>query len=207
MHLLHVAGSPRKGTSASRDVANRFIDRWADEHPNATIDTLDVWETHIPPFDGPALAAKYAGLSGAPLTDEQTRVWVEIRTLAGRFDRADLILVSVPMWNFGIPYRVKHLIDAITQKDVLFAFDGRRLNGLLAGMRMVIVAARGTPLGGDYPEKDFDHQVAYLRTWARMVGITDVDAITVEGTLFGPDADESARAAARAQAHHLAVAL
>ncbi|MEJ0052050.1 MAG: NAD(P)H-dependent oxidoreductase [Methylovirgula sp.] len=207
MHMLHIVGSPRKELSASLDVATRFIEQWETTHSRATIDTLDVWTTYIPAFDGPALDAKYAGLAGRALTDEQKDVWAAIGTLAARFHCADVVLISVPMWNFGIPYRLKHLIDAVSQKNVLFTFDGENLNGLLNGKKMVIVAARGARLGGDYPEKDFDHQVAYLRIWARMVGITEVQVIVVEGTLLGREADEAARANARAQAHELAATL
>ncbi len=206
-HMLHIVGSPRKAVSASLDVARHFIGDWIAAHPDATVDALDVWETELPPFDGPALEAKYAGLTGTPLTAEQQQVWAEIRALAERFKRADVILISAPMWNFGIPYRVKHLIDAVSQKDVLFTFDGKNLNGLLGGRKLVVIAARGAPLGGDYPEKDFDHQVAYLRVWSRMVGIADFEAITVEGTLLGPEADEAARATARAKAAELAALL
>jgi len=205
--LLHVVGSPRKERSASLDVGRSFVDEWVAAHPGATVDTLDVWETELPAFDGPALEAKYAGLAGIVLTVEQQKAWAAIRALAERFKHAGVILISVPMWNFGIPYRLKHLVDAISQKNVLFTFDRKTLNGVLGGRKLVVVAARGAPLGGDYPEKDFDHQVAYLRVWSRMVGITDFEAITVEGTLFGPEADAAARGAARATASKLAAAL
>jgi len=207
MHLLHIAGSPRKDRSASLEVARHFIVEWSRQHRQSTVDTLDVWETELPAFDGPALSAKYAGLCGALLSPEQQKVWDDIRALADRFHRADVILISVPMWNFGIPYRVKHLIDAVSQKDILFSFDGEGLAGLLPGKKLVVVAARGAPLGGDYPEENSDHQTAYLETWARMVGIRTVRVIKVEGTLFGPEADATARSGARAEAEELAMAI
>lgn len=197
MHLLHIEGSPRKQRSASIEVAQAFIEAWKARHVGSTIDTLDVWTTDLPAFDGDALDAKYAGLTGQTRTPAQELAWEGIRALADRLYRADVIVVSVPMWNFGIPYRLKHLIDAVSQKDVLFSFDERGLIGLLGGRKAVVVAARGVALGPDYPEQDFDFQAAYMRRWCKMVGIDACHILLVEKTLYGPEADAESRAAAR----------
>ena len=204
MHLLHIEGSPRKQRSASIDVAHAFIDAWKQRHADGSVDTLDVWTTELPAFDGASLDAKYAGLTGQTRTPEQERAWDAIRALADRLFRADVIVVSVPMWNFGIPYRLKHLIDAVSQKDVLFSFDERGLVGLLGGRRAVVVAARGIALGPDYPAQDFDFQGAYMRMWCTMVGIKECHILAVEKTLYGPEADAESRSAARASAVALA---
>ncbi|HWZ12528.1 MAG TPA: NAD(P)H-dependent oxidoreductase [Acidobacteriaceae bacterium] len=204
MTLLHVISSPRKQRSASIQVANAFIDAWKSKHPEGNIDTLNVWETDLLPFDNAALDAKYAGLEGKTRTSEQQDAWEQIKELADRFHRADLIVFSVPMWNFGVPYRLKHLIDVVSQKDVLFTFDERGLIGMLGGRTVVVIASRGAAHGDDYPIQDFDHQGAYLATWSRMVGIKDFHTITLERTLFGPEADAASRKEASTQAVALA---
>jgi len=206
-HLLHIQSSPRQQRSASIEVAQAFIDAWTWRHPQASVDTLDVWTTPLPEFDGEALGAKYAALEGHARSPEQLKVWTDIEALGERFHRADLIVVSVPMWNFGIPYRLKHLIDAVSQKDVLFTFDERGLLGLLGGRKAVVVAARGVALGEDFPAAEFDHQTRYLKMWARMVGITEVHTVSVEKTLFGPDADTASRAQGKVQAAALAASI
>ena len=206
-HLLHIQSSPRHQRSASIDVAQSFIGAWTARHPQATIDTLDVWTTPLPEFDGEALGAKYAALEGAQRSPAQLKVWADIETLGQRFHRADLIVISVPMWNFGIPYRLKHLIDAVSQKDVLFTFDERGLLGLLGGRKAVVVAARGVALGENFPADEFDHQTRYLTMWARMVGLTEVHTVLVEKTLFGPEADAASRAQAKAEAVSLAASI
>ncbi|GAN77826.1 FMN-dependent NADH-azoreductase [Acidisphaera rubrifaciens] len=202
-HLLYVESSPRKQRSASIEVAHAFIDAWKARHPDGTVDTLDVWNTPLPEFDGDALDAKYAGLAGQALTPSQQAAWDGIRAIADRFHKADVIVIGVPMWNFGIPYKLKHLIDAISQKDVLFTFDERGLNGLLGGRRLVIVAARGIGLD-DFPRAQFDFQESYMTAWGKMVGITDIEIIAAEKLLYGPDADTASRAAARDAAATLA---
>lgn len=204
MNLLHVISSPRKERSASLQVANAFIDAWKIKNPGRSVDVLNVWEIELPPFDGPALEAKYAGIEGVPRNADQVAVWEDIQALAKRFHSAKVIVFSVPMWNFGIPYRLKHLIDAISQKDVLFTFDERGLIGMLGGRTVVVVAARGVALGIDFPEEDFDFQSAYLKTWSRMVGIGDFHVISVEKTLAGPGEDTASRAEASIKASQLA---
>ena len=149
-------------------------------------------------------ASACAGSSGRPSMPAQADAWRAVETLAERFRQANVIIFSVPMWNFGIPYRLKHLIDVISQKDVLFTFDERGLNGLLGGRTVVTIAARGVQLGADFPPDQFDFQSAYLTTWSRMVGITDVRVINVEKTLAGAEQDHASRNEASEKARELA---
>ncbi|KQP61509.1 MULTISPECIES: NAD(P)H-dependent oxidoreductase [unclassified Methylobacterium] len=205
-HLLYVESSPRKERSASIEVAGAFLDAWRARHPDGSVDTLDVWNTDLPAFDGDALDGKYAALAGEPSSPAQDEAWRTIRVLADRFRAADLILFGVPMWNYGIPYRLKHLFDLVSQKDLLFTFDERGQNGLLDA-RAVVVNARGVAIGADFPAAIYDHQATYMATWLRMVGITDVHQILVERGLMGADLDAAARAEGRAQAASLAATM
>ncbi len=198
-HLLHIIGSPRGSRSASMEVADAFVDAWRTAHPAGTVDTLDTWHTPLPEFDSEALGAKYAALEGRERTTEEIKVWHTITALADRFRKAQVIVFSVPMWNFGIPYRLKHLIDVVSQKDLLFSFDERGLQGLLTGTKGVTIAARGVA-SGEFGE----HQESYLSAWYQMVGIQEHHNIVVEKTLYGPDIDTRSRQAARAAAVDLA---
>ncbi|MBP1138557.1 MULTISPECIES: FMN-dependent NADH-azoreductase [Pseudomonas] len=204
MHILHIASSPRAERSVSLKLASRYLETFTSLHPESTVDALDVWTTDLLPFDGPALNAKYADLQGVQMSAEQQAVWKQIHALGERFHRADVILFSVPMWNFGIPYRLKHLIDAVSQRGVLFEFDAQGMRGLLKGKKVVVFASRGVALGEDFPTEAYDHQVAYLRTWARMVGIPAIDAMLSEATLADPATAEANFNAALAEASKLA---
>src|SRR5215831_19085326 len=129
--LLYVEASPRKSRSASIEVSRAFLDVYEAANPDDEIETMDIWRGDYPAFDGAAMAAKYAGIEGVALTAEQVAAWDAIRRLAAPFLAADKLLLAVPLWNFGIPYRLKHLIDLISHKDILFAFDGTGFQGLL----------------------------------------------------------------------------
>lgn len=110
------------------------------------------------------------------------------------------------MWNYTIPYKLKHLFDLVSQKDLLFTFDERGQNGLLDAPA-VVINARGVAIGADFPAEIYDHQSTYMATWLRMVGVTQVDQILVEKGLMGADLDTAARAQGRAEAEALAASL
>lgn len=206
--VLYIEGSPNKGYSASIEVCNAFLDVYRLEHPDHVIQKLDIWDLAMPEFDEDALAAKYAGLNGAALTPAQVAAWQGIQELAAPFHEADKFLFGVPLWNFSIPYKLKHLIDVISQKDVLFTFDSSGFAGMLHGKKAALVYARGLSYmspGSFTPASEFDLQRPYMETWLKFVGVKDVVGIVVERTLFGPDgktdrsrAIEEARAIARA---------
>jgi FMN-dependent NADH-azoreductase len=204
--LLHIESSPRKKRSASLDVARAYLDAYRDAHPDHRIDVLDLWSVEMPEFDGDALDAKYADLSGTPLSENQQQAWTNIRELARRLHDADTLLFSVPLWNFSIPYKLKHFIDVVSQRGILFSFDERGLQGLLKDKKAVVIYARGLDysVGSSTPAHSFDFQRPFMEAWLRSVGVSDVKSIVVEKTLLGPEVDYAARQAAREQAMALA---
>jgi FMN-dependent NADH-azoreductase len=200
-HILYIEASPRKKRGASIEIARATLSAWQATDNSVTVDELDVWSTDLPEFDGPIMEAKYAGLAGSPLTAEQAVAWAKIRALAARFLAADVLVLAVPLWNFSVPYKLKHLIDVVSQKDVLFTFDERGFGGLLQGRKALLICARGLDYspGALTPAGSYDFQKPYVETWLRFIGITDIRTVVVEKTLFGQEVDTAAREAAREQ--------
>jgi FMN-dependent NADH-azoreductase len=204
--LLHIESSPRKSRSASLEVARAYLEAYRQTRPDDRIDVLDLWSTELPEFNGDAMDAKYADLSGTPLSVAQQQAWANIRRLAQRLHDADTLLFSVPLWNFSIPYKLKHFIDVVSQRDILFSFDERGAAGLLKGKEAVVIYARGLDYSMDSstPAHSFDFQRPFMEAWLRFVGVTDVETIIVEKTLLGSEVDRVAREAARERAVELA---
>lgn len=205
--LLHVVTSPRKQRSASTEVAQAFIDEYVAINAGTTVQRLELWDLTMPEFDGETMKAKYAGLAGVTLSDAQQRAWRRINELAQPFKEADVLVFSVPLWNFGVPYKLKHLIDVVSQKDVLFSFTpAEGLRGMLHGKTAVAVYARGLSLdeGSGTPARLFDYQQGYMEVWLNMIGVFDIKTILVEKTLLGPQADTASRQQAAQQAVNLA---
>ncbi|WP_085584350.1 MULTISPECIES: FMN-dependent NADH-azoreductase [unclassified Pseudomonas] len=208
--LLHIECSPRKQRSASLETARHFIHRFQQHRPQTEVETLDLWSLPLPEFDEEAMNAKYAGLNGTPLTPAQQTAWDGLKALAAQLHRADVLVLSVPLWNFSIPYKLKHFIDLVSQKDILFSFDPERgLQGLLEGKTAVVAYARGMDFsaGSLTPADTFDFQKPYVEAWLNFIGVTDVHGLTVEKTILGEDVDRASRSVAAQQARALADAL
>lgn len=204
-NVLYIQASPRGSRSASACVAQAYIDA-LHKKSAINIDVLDVWKENLPAFDGAALEAKYAGLAGVPLNAEQQDAWFVIEAIGARFRAADEIVMSVPMWNFGIPYRLKHLIDLVTQKDVTFTFDAGGFGGMLKKQRAVVICARGLAYvdGTPVSEENLDYQKSYLTSWLSFLGVDEIESITVEKGLLGAKESEAAIAEAIKMAAALA---
>ena len=128
--LLHIQTSPRGSRSASQAVAEHFIDSYRNTHRGDTVETLNVWQAQFPELDGAIIDAKYAIAHGQPHSPEQVHAWKAVARVADHFKSADKYIVSLPMWNFGIPYKLKHYIDLLVQPGLTFGFTpGGRLQG------------------------------------------------------------------------------
>ncbi|NKB15690.1 MAG: NAD(P)H dehydrogenase [Sphingomonadales bacterium] len=204
--VLLIQASPRGAKSISTQVAQSHLAALTKQSA-VEVDLLDVWKEPLPEFGGHSIDAKYAGLAGHELTAAQREAWAAIEKLGQRFAAADVLLFSVPMWNFGIPYRLKHLIDLVTQKDVLFRFNSSGFSGMLKKQSAVIVCARGLGYddGSGLTEKQFDYQRSYLIEWLNFVGVNDIQTIRVERTLLGNDACDASISEGTAQAEAMAV--
>lgn len=207
--LLYIETSPRTTRSASIEVAGAFVDEVKRIHPACRVTTLNPWAMDLPELSQDMLDAKYAGINGVPLTAAQQAAWDEVRRVAAPFHAADHIVLAVPLWNFGIPYKLKQLIDVVSHKDVLFRFDASGLSGMLQTPKATVVCARGLdyPLGKDGSAHAFDFQLPYIETWLRFIGVREVRSVVVEKTLMGSEVDAGARADAKRRAVELAEGL
>src|SRR6267378_1477361 len=146
--LLHIQTSPRDSRSASQAVAEHFIDSYRNTHRGDTVETLNVWQAQFPELDGAIIDAKYAIVHGQPCSPEQVHAWKAVARLADHFKSADKYIVSLPMWNFGIPYKLKHYIDLLVQPALTFGFtQGEGYKGLVTGKPLVAIYARGGAYG------------------------------------------------------------
>jgi FMN-dependent NADH-azoreductase len=102
--LLYVEASPRKDRSASIEAARIFLTEYQKTHPKDAVETLDLWHTPLPEFDGEVIKSKYAILHGLKHTEAQRHAWSAVEKIISHFTSADKYVFSLPMWNFGVPY-------------------------------------------------------------------------------------------------------
>jgi FMN-dependent NADH-azoreductase len=199
--LLYIEASPRKTRSKSIDVAKTFLEALRSEHPSLEIDKLDLWTTELPRFDGSVLDAKYAVIHGQQHTAEEAQAWRQVENVITRFKAPDWYLFSLPMWNFGLPYVLKHYIDVIVQPGLTFSFNpDEGYSGLVQGKKAAAVYARGGAYGPGSGAEGYDLQSRALAGILGFVGVTDLTSIFIEPTIAEPAQVEATVAKAKERA-------
>src|SRR5690348_4446161 len=138
--LLHISASPRGAESESLALAETFLAGFRETHPEHRVTSFDLWDGTLPAFGPDAAAAKMAVFAGQTPTGAAAGAWQSARDTFARVASADDYLFSVPMWNHGIPYILKQLIDVISQPGLVFSFDpDRGYTGLLTGRKAAVI--------------------------------------------------------------------
>lgn len=201
--LLHILGSPRGERSRSDKVARRLI---AGLDADA-VEALDLAATDLPAFDGAAIEGRYDLIEGRAVDPAVIAAWDGIRAAVAHFLSFDTYVFGVPMWNFGVPWRLKQYIDVLTQPGLTFTVSAEGVQGLAAGRRAILVCSGALDIRPGQPGAELDFQTAYMRAWLGFIGITEVHALQVRPTYGSPDEVEAAMDRAYAEADALAVAL
>jgi len=204
--LLYIQASPRIQRSHSIAVADAFVGEYERKHADDEIMTLNLFEASLPSFDGLAVQAKYAILHGQAHSEEQLQAWKNVEQVIEQFTSADKYVLAVPMWNFGIPYRLKQYVDLLVQPGYTFSYsEDKGYEGLVVGKPLLTVCARG----GEYPvgsgAEAFDLQTKYIELIFGFMGFKDIRSVVVEPTLQGgPDVAKAKRQEAVEQAREMA---
>lgn len=191
--LLYIQTSPRGKRSKSNNVAVSFIEAYKKANPQDKVEILNLFTADLPEFDGLALQAKYTILHGESHSKEELAAWREVEKVIENFKSADKYVLSVPMWNFGIPYKLKQYIDVIVQPGYTFSFDSQKgYSGLIAGKPLLAVYARGGEYGPGTAGEAYDLQKKYVEQIFGFMGFTNIQSIIIEPTLAaGPDTAEA----------------
>jgi len=197
--LLYLESSPRRDRSVSTEVAQSFIASFQDADVKNEVESLYLWDFQLPEFDGDRINAKYKVLHGENPTNEETKAWDEISKIVAQFKDADSYLFSIPMWNFSIPYKLKHFIDVITQPGLTFSFSPESgYQGLVTGKPVTVIYARG----GEYSSSDtsaMDFQRTYMEMFLGFIGFQDIKTVLVEPTLTDTESNKRILSVAKEQ--------
>lgn len=195
--ILFIEASPRAALSLSSELAGVFLDHLAEQIPDLSIDRLNVWKEELPAFDGHVIDAKYARLAGRELDQNQQRAWEGIGRMVARLEAADAVVLSTPMWNLSIPYRLKQWIDLVTQPGLSFTFDpATGYTPLLAQRPLAIILASAGDFssGSSYGRPDLAS--GYLKAALKFIGLDGAEIISVAPSVGPPERVASARTAA-----------
>ncbi len=201
--VLHVSASPRAEASESLAIARTFLDVYRETHPADTVEEFDLWDGTLPAFGPSAVAAKMAVFAGQEPAGDGW--YAAVRTFE-RIASFDKYLFSVPMWNSGVPYVLKQLIDVISQPGMVFSFSPEHgYTGLLQGRKAAVVYTSAVYGPGLPPSFGADFQQPYFENWLRWAGISDIVSVAFRPDLVTTTADAD-RKLAHERARELAQA-
>ena len=186
MNILQINSSARREGSQSSRLADQLTRRLRDANPDATLTVRDLTTTPHPVLDDAGLGALFT--PAEQRTAEQAARVALDDALIAELQAADVIVIGVPMYNFGVPASLKNWIDAIARRGATFRYTEKGPEGLLTGKKVYVALARG----GKYRNTPADTQVPYLSTVLGFLGMTDVRFVYAEGLAMGPDAERAA---------------
>lgn len=212
--FLHIDSSVRAANnpnpdhdSISKGIALRFIDTWKQNRPEDEYIYRDVG-VNPPDF----ITQDWIG---AVFTPEEQRTPAQKERLAlsdkliAEVAAADVILISSPMYNYGMPAQLKAWFDQIVRINKTFDFDLSRgdfpLQPLLSGKTLIIVTSSGEfgfEKGGI--RENSGHLAPHLRTLSKYLGVDTIHEIAAEYQEFGDERHRISVANAKARAERLA---
>jgi FMN-dependent NADH-azoreductase len=178
--LLKIDVSPRGDHSISRQLGSRFATEWQSNHVGGEIVTRDLATTKIPYVDLPWIAGAFS----AP--DQHTAEHKAALKLSdefiGEFLGADEVVITTPMYNFGIPAVLKAWIDHIVRLNKTFSFGPEGLKGLAAGKKVTVIIASGSEYTAGSPLESYNLEGPYFRVVFGFIGISDLTIVHAGGT-------------------------
>jgi len=197
--LLHITASARGGRSLSRKLSNAFVDAWKALDPAVGILSRDVGANPPPIVTEAWIAAAFT--PDGELTPEQRETLRLSDELIGEVDRADVIVIGTPMYNYGMPAALKSWFDQVIRVRKTFTFDLARgdfpLEPVMSGKKLVILSAHGEfGFGPGGVREKMNHLDTHILTCAHYLGVEESHAIGISYQEFGDARHEASVAEA-----------
>jgi FMN-dependent NADH-azoreductase len=175
-NILRIDSSARRTGSISRDLSDRILARM----PDAQVTVRDL-------ADGMELIDEnWIGANFTPKDErspEQQELLAVSDTLVSEIQNADILLIGLPIYNFGIPAALKAWVDQVARAGVTFKYSDTGPVGLLESKRAIVtVASGGTEVGSD-----IDFATGYIRHVLSFIGITEVDFVSADQMMIDPE--------------------
>jgi FMN-dependent NADH-azoreductase len=196
--LLQINASLNKGNGQSSLLANQFVAAFHKRRPEAKIVVRDVAAAEpVPHLNAERFGAFITKAEERSAAERAVVAYSD--TLINELKEADVIVLGLPMYNFGVPSQLKAYFDHIARAGVTFKYTEKGPVGLLAGKQVYVFAARG----GLYAGTPMDTQTSYVRDFLRFLGMADVEFVYAEGLAISPESKEVGLAKAVAEIERL----
>ncbi len=181
LKVLRIDGSARKEGSITRQLTDDYLAKLSAAGEVASIVTRDTSEG-IDFVSEAWMGANFT--DDADRTDEQKAVLAKSDEMVAELEEADLIVIGVPIYNFGVPASLKAWVDMIARARKTFKYTENGPVGLLEGKRAVLVVASGGTEAGS----DIDFATGYMKHIMGFIGIHDVDVVAADRLMVDAEA-------------------
>jgi FMN-dependent NADH-azoreductase len=196
MNILQVKASVYGANGESSRLADEFVARLLEQHPGAERVVRDLAADPVPHLDGARVAAFFAKPDAR--TDEQQGIVDYSDRLIEELRSADVLVLGLPMYNFGVPSQLKAWFDHLARAGETFKYTEKGSVGLLNGKKAYVFVARGGIYGEGHPHTRF------VREFLAFIGIADVEFVYAEGLAIGPEHRNNSLSAAHSALNRLA---
>ena len=190
--LLQIRSSIFSNDGQSSRLAERFVARWRASNPGGKVIVRDLAKEPIPHLD----AARFGAFLVKPeeRTPAQQAVVDYSDALIGELKRADVVVLGLPMYNFGVPSTLKAYFDHVARVGETFKYTEKGPVGLLTGKKVYVFAARG----GMYAGTPNDTQTPFIRIFLSFLGMSDIEFVYAEGLAISEASKQHSLARAEA---------
>ncbi|MFP7572267.1 FMN-dependent NADH-azoreductase [Marivita sp. S2033] len=179
-NILRVESSIKGDAAVSRRLTDRIVARLVAANPDAVTVTRDL-AAGIRPVDGQWLGAVYTPTEARTESQQATAAYAD--ALLDEVKAADVLVIALPVYNFGLPAQLKAWIDQLARKGETFRYTEAGPEGLLPGKRAIVAyTSDGTKLGSE-----IDFASGYLRHILGFFGIADVEFVAADAMAFGAE--------------------
>jgi FMN-dependent NADH-azoreductase len=197
MKILQIKSSVFSGNGQSSRLADQFVSGLLEQHSRAEVVERDLAAEPVPHFDGARAAAFFA--KPEERSADQKAVIAYSDVLIKELRDADVLVLGLPMYNFGVPSQLKAWFDHLARAGETFKYTDKGAVGLVTGKQAYVFAARGGVYGEGHSQTQF------VREFLGFIGITDVTFVYAEGLAIGPESRNKSVSAAETEARRLAL--
>ena len=180
---LFITSSANGEESVSGRLAAEYEAQLIDAHPEIRILRRDVGVDTLPHLTAETVAA----IRGTPQTEAEQAARALSDSLVAEMQSAELIVITSPMYNFGMSSTLKAWFDHVLRAGVTFRYSEAGPEGLLKDKKAVVIESRAGHYS-DGPGSAMDSQEPHIRTLLGFMGIDDIAWVRAEKLAFGPDA-------------------
>ncbi|MCL4639848.1 MULTISPECIES: FMN-dependent NADH-azoreductase [Olivibacter] len=188
MNILHIISSPRGKDSFSIKLGNEIVTRLSAKYPGSNVKVHNLTETHFPHLEEAHLHAFMTEPSKR--TEAQATAIKHSDEAIAELQKADIIVIGAPMYNFGIHSTLKAWLDHVMRAGVTFKYGAEGPEGLLIGKKVYLAISSGG-IYAEGPMRSFDFTEPYLTKALNFIGLDDITTYRVEGVAI-PGIQENA---------------